>query len=121
MRIQTSDELQRAVRLFNAGEWREALLVFEALWLHARTDELKAYVQLSNAVLQLHLGLISSPRRLLVRATQLLTQSPATIGMDVASLLRAIRQVQAIIPAEVESGEGELLTPVPPIQLVWYT
>jgi hypothetical protein len=121
MRIQTSDALQRAAHLFNTGEWRESLLVFEHVWLQVRTDELKAYVQLSNAVLQLHLGLISSPRRLLVRATQLLTENPATIGIDVVALLRAIRQVQAIIPAEVESGEGVLLAPVPPIQLVWYT
>jgi hypothetical protein len=120
MRIQTSDELQRAVSLFNAGEWREALLVFEQVWLEERTDELKAYVQLSNAVLQLHLGLISSPRRLLARATQLLTESPATLGMDVVALLRAIRQLQAVIPDEVESGEGDLLAPVPPIQIVWY-
>jgi hypothetical protein len=120
MRIQTSDELQRAARLFNAGEWREALLVFEELWLQARTDELKAYVQLSNAVMQLHLGLISAPRRLLGRATQLLSESPATIGVDLVHLLREIRQLQAVIPAEVESGDGELLAPVPSIQLVWH-
>jgi len=119
MRIQTSDELLRAATLFNAGEWREALLGFEHVWLQVRTDELKAYVQLSNAVLQLHLGLISSPRRLLGRATQLLCENPATLGVDVVSLLRAIRQVQAVIPDEVESGEGTLLAPVPVIQLVW--
>ena len=119
MRIQTSDELLRAATLFNAGEWREALLGFEHVWLQVRTDELKAYVQLSNAVLQLHLGLISSPRRLLGRATQLLCENPATLGVDVVSLLRAIRQVQSVIPDEVESGEGTLLAPVPVIQLVW--
>jgi hypothetical protein len=119
MRIQTSDELHRAATLFNAGEWRESLLVFEHVWLQVRTDELKAYVQLCNAVLQLHLGLISAPRRLLGRSTQLLTENPATIGVDVVALLRAIRQLQAIIPDELESGEGTLLAPVPPIQLVW--
>ncbi|MFZ9858676.1 MAG: hypothetical protein ACO3F2_10165 [Roseiflexaceae bacterium] len=120
MRIQTNDELQRAAILFNAGEWRESLLVFEHVWLRVRTNELKAYVQIANAVLQLHMGLISSPRRLLARAAQLLMESPATIGMDVVTLLRSIRQLQAIIPAEVESGEGVLLAPVPPIQLVWH-
>ena len=119
MRIQTSDELLRAATLFNAGEWREALLGFEHVWLRLRTDELKAYVQLCNAVLQLHLGLISSPRRLLGRATQLLYENPATLGVDVVALLRAIRQLQAVIPDELESGEGELRSPVPPIQLVW--
>ena len=119
MRIRTSDELHRAATLFNAGEWRDALLVFEKVWLQVRTDELKAYVQLCNAVLQLHLGLISSPRRLLGRATQLLHENPATLGVDVVALLRAIRQLQAIIPDELESGEGELRGPVPPIQLEW--
>lgn len=120
MRIQTSNELQHAAALFNAGAWREALLAFEQIWSRIRTDEVKAYVQLSNAVLQLQLGLLSAPRRLLGRSMQLLIENPTTIGMDVVALLRAIRRLQAIIPAEVESGEGELLAPVPPIQLVWH-
>lgn len=119
MRIQTNNDLFRAATLFNAGEWREALLGFEHVWLQVRTDELKAYVQLCNAVLQLHLGLISAPRRLLGRANQLLCENPATLGVDVVALLRVIRQLQAIIPDELESGEGELLAPVPAIQLVW--
>lgn len=120
MKIQTNNELQRAATLFNEGQWRESLLVFEQVWLQVRSDELKAYVQIANAVLQLHLGLISAPRHLLRRATQLLTQNPATIGVDVVALLHAIRQLQLIIPAELESGEGTLLAPVPPIMIVWH-
>ncbi len=119
MRIRTSDDLNRAATLFNAGNWRDALLVFEEVWLRVRTDELKAYVQLCNAVLQLHLGLISSPRRLLGRVIQLLCENPATLGVDVVALLRGIRQLQAIIPDELESGEGSLRAPVPSIRLEW--
>jgi len=120
IRIQTNDELQRAVAHFNCGQWRDALLVFEQLWFVERRDELKAYVQLSNAVMQLHDGFISSPRRLLQRVFQILTQEPATMGIDVAQLLRVVLQLQAIIPADGESGQVSLLAPVPTVMIVWH-
>ncbi|MBM4412264.1 MAG: hypothetical protein FJ040_02280 [Chloroflexi bacterium] len=120
IRIQTNNDLRRAVQHFNGGEWRDALLVFEQFWLVERRDELKAYVQLSNAVMQLHDGYVSSPRRLMQRVFQILTTEPATLGIDVAQLLRAVLQVQAIIPHEGESGEVSLLGPVPSIMIVWH-
>jgi len=58
-----TDPFTRAVAHFNAEEYREALLAFEERWVVERGDFLRGLIQLCNAMNQLRLGLVTSPRR----------------------------------------------------------
>ncbi len=98
----------QAVVLFNQGYHRDALLAFEAQWHHERTDLLRALINLCNALHQLRLGLISAPRHNLAIAATLLAACPAAVAasadLDLARLQADVAALQALIPADVETG-----------------
>ena len=96
MRIMTG------VRLFNRRHWRDALLLFEAVWVQTRLSEHKALVQIANCVLQLHLGLYKSPRVLIPKALELLTTEPSCTGIDIPMLVQGLHQLAKIIPVDDE-------------------
>jgi hypothetical protein len=100
----------RAVGHFNAEEYREALLAFEECWGAERTEFLRGLIQLCNALNQLRLGLITSPRYLLARADALLLPyAPRYAGLDVDRLRAYIAAVRALIPDDVETGAGRVV------------
>ncbi|HEY3228836.1 MAG TPA: DUF309 domain-containing protein [Roseiflexaceae bacterium] len=104
-----TDPFTRAVAHFNAEEYREALLAFEERWVVERGDFLRGLIQLCNAMNQLRMGLVTSPRRLLASADALLAPyAPRHEGLDVAALRRAISSVRACIPDRLESGAGSV-------------
>ena len=102
-----TDPFTRAIEHFNAEEYREALLAFEELWAAERTEFLRGLIQLCNALNQLRLGLITSPRYLLSRADALLAAyAPRHAGLDVDGLRAYIAAVRAQIPDDVQTGGG---------------
>ena len=104
-----TDPFTRAVAHFNAEEYREALLAFEERWGVERGDFLRGLIQLCNAMNQLRLGLVTSPRRLLASADTLLAPyAPRHERLDVAALRGAISEVHACIPDGLESGAGHV-------------
>jgi predicted metal-dependent hydrolase len=68
--------LTQAIVFFNAEQYRDALLVFEAYWHANRKRELQALILLSNALNQLRLGLVAGPQRNLASASRLLSEGP---------------------------------------------
>jgi hypothetical protein len=104
-----NDPFSHAVAHFNAQEYREALLAFEELWHAERSDFLRALIQLSNALNQLRLGLVTAPRRSLASAAALLASCPPHYaGLDVSALRDAIARVRACIPDGLETGAGRV-------------
>ena len=101
-----------ALEHFNAGRYREALLVFEEQWHRERSQLLKALINLSNAMLQLQIGLVTAPRRNLARAVAMLTTCTpavaAAAGVDLPDLHAAIARVQACIPPDAVSGADQV-------------
>lgn len=111
-----------ALEHFNAGRYRDALLAFEEQWHSERSELLKALINLSNAMLQLQIGLVTAPRRNLARAVDMLTTcSPAVAaaaGVDLPRLHAAIARVQACIPPDAVSGADQFdPARIPPIQI----
>jgi hypothetical protein len=103
------DSFTRALAHFNAEEYREALLAFEERWAIQRSEFLRALIQLCNALNQLRLGLVTSPRVLLARADTLLAGCPPRqAGLETATLRAYIAAVQACIPPGLESGAGSV-------------
>lgn len=101
------DAFARAVAHFNAEEYRDALLAFEQCWFADRNDFFRGLIQVSNALNQLRLGLLSGPRRTLASAATLLAPyAPRHHGLDVATLCVYIAALRACIPAELETGQG---------------
>jgi hypothetical protein len=99
----------RAVDHFNREEFRPALLAFEECWHAERTDFLRALIQLSNALNQLRLGLVTSPRVLLASADALLAPyEPTHQGIDVGALRDYIADVRAGIPNDLQTGQGSV-------------
>jgi len=115
-----TDPFARAVAHFNAEEYREALLALEERWVVERGDFLRGLIQLCNAMNQLRLGLVTSPRRLLGSADALLAPyAPRYEGLDVTALRRATSSVRACIPDWLESEAGRIAwDSVPRPQLV---
>ena len=115
-----NDSFTRAVAHFNAEEYREALLAFEELWHAERSDCWRALIQLSNALNQLRLGLVTAPRRSLASADVLLADCPARCaGLDTAALRAAIARVRACIPDGLETGAGHVdWADVPKVRLL---
>jgi hypothetical protein len=115
-----NDPFSRAITHFNAEEYREALLAFEEQWHAERSDFLRALIQLSNALNQLRLGLVTAPRRSLASADELQAGCPPLCdGLDVAALRDAIANVRAGIPENLETGAGRLdWAEVPRVRLV---
>ena len=104
-----TDPYTRAIAHFNAEEYREALLAFEERWHAERGDFSRALIQLCNALNQLRLGLVTSPRRLLASAGALLAAYPPRHeGLDVDALRAYIAAVRACIPDGLETGAGHV-------------
>lgn len=105
----TTDSFNRAIAHFNDEAYRDALLAFEEVWVIERSDFLKALIQLSNALNQLRLGLVTAPRSNLTSAHTLLAAytSPCA-GLDIAAIRGYIAAVLALIPAELQSGQGSI-------------
>jgi len=115
-----NDGLPRAIAHFNAEEYRAALLAFEERWHAERSDFLRALIQLSNALNQLRIGLVTAPRRSLTSADALLAGCPLRCeGLDVGALRDYIASVRACIPDRLETGAGRVdWADVPRMQLV---
>ena len=96
----------RAIDHFNAEEYREALLAFEERWHTERSDFLRALIQLSNAMNQLRLGLVSGPQRNLTSAHALLAAYlPRYEGMDIVAIQEYIAQLLAMLPENAAQGD----------------
>src|SRR5215210_210433 len=115
-----NDPLTRAITHFNAEEYRPALLAFEERWHTERSDFLRALIQLSNALNQLRIGLVTAPRRSLASADVLLARCPLRCeGLDVSALRADIASVRACIPDGLETSAGRVdWADVPRVQLV---
>ncbi|NJK81229.1 MAG: DUF309 domain-containing protein [Chloroflexaceae bacterium] len=97
----------RAIHLFNAEHYREALLAFEERWHAERSDFLRGLINLANAMNQLRLGLVAGPRRNLTVARALLSAyEPQHEGLDIVRIRAYIAELQALI-----SDESPLDTP----------
>jgi len=104
-----NEHFDLAIEHFNRESYRDALLAFEECWFDDRSDFLRGLIQLSNALNQLRLGLITAPRRTLASAARLLAPyAPTHCGLDVAALCADIAGVRACIPDDVESGQGRV-------------
>lgn len=98
---QHADErIVTAVRHFNDAQWRDALLQFESVWVETRDVELKVMIQLANVMLQLHLGYIVSPRKLVARARELLSEASGSTGIDLGAVRESLSLLASCIPAE---------------------
>jgi hypothetical protein len=104
-----TDPITRAIAHFDAEEYRDALLAFEERWHAERSDVLRACIQLANALNQLRLGLVTSPRRLLASAERLLAPYAEPYeGIDLVAVRRYIGAVRAAIPEGLETGAGSV-------------
>jgi ribosomal protein S18 acetylase RimI-like enzyme len=117
-----TDPIARAIAHFDAEEYRDALLAFEERWHAERSDVLRACIQLANALNQLRLGLVTSPRRLLESAERLLApcrllESAERLlapyadpyeGIDLVALRGYVGAVRAVIPEGLETGAGSV-------------
>jgi len=112
------ERIVAAVQHFNTAQWREALLQFEAVWVETRDVELKILIQLSNVMLQLHLGYVMSPRKLIARSCTLLDHATGSTGIDLVALRDALELLATHVPAE----DTDLLDvrTLPRIVLRWY-
>ena len=100
---------EQGIAHFNAEAYRDALLAFEECWFEDRSDFLRGLIQLSNALNQLRLGLVTAPRRTLGSAAQLLAPyAPAHCGLDLVALCDGIARVRACIPDGLETGQGSI-------------
>lgn len=115
-----NDPVTRALEAFNNRAYRDALLAFEERWFIERNDFWKALIRLSNALMQLELGLVTAPRVTLASAEELLAAyEPYYEGFDVTALRAYIASVRAVIPDQLETGIGKVTwEEVPQISLM---
>ena len=101
--------------LANTGEYRDALLRLEDVWMEDRSEFYAGLLQLMVACLQLEMGRVSGPRYLLRRARERLSPyAPAHRGLDVTGALDFIRECEGRLPAE---DEGDLPNDMPTLTL----
>lgn len=104
-----SDSVTRALEAFNNRAYRDALLAFEERWFTERNDFWKALIRLSNALMQLELGLVTAPRLALASAEEMLAAyEPFYEGFDVTALRAYIARVRTVIPDQLETGSGSV-------------
>lgn len=95
-----TDPIAQGVAHFNAGEYRAALLAFEARWHDERSETLRSLILLSNALNQIQLGLFEGPRRNLMRAAELLRHAPPRYeGIDMAGVYQHVTRLLALLSA----------------------
>ncbi|MFM7677630.1 MAG: hypothetical protein ACKO83_02140, partial [Roseiflexaceae bacterium] len=80
--------------------------------------ELKILIQLANVMLQLQLGYVMSPRKLIARASELLGDATGSTGIDLAALHASLLLLATYVPAE----DTDLLDvrTLPRIELRWH-
>ncbi|MCE2851393.1 MAG: hypothetical protein ACK45X_05885 [Roseiflexaceae bacterium] len=100
MMIHADERIVAAVHLFNTAQWRDALLQFESVWVETRDVELKILIQLANVMLQLHMGYVISPRKLIARACELLGNATGSTGIDLVALHESLLLLATYVPAE---------------------
>ncbi|GAB4113016.1 MAG: hypothetical protein Fur005_31290 [Roseiflexaceae bacterium] len=93
-----SDQIDLAIEHFDQERYREALLVFEAIWHHERSEGLRILVLLSNSLNQLRLGLIIGPRQNLNTALRLIAEHPLPAGLPSTVVRQYLEQIRAMIP-----------------------
>lgn len=97
------------VALFNTGDYRRCVEPLEFFWCADHDDFSKALIRVCVGLMQLHRGLLTSPRGLLASAHALLMPfAPATNGLDIADLQRQLAACLALIPADHETGTGQM-------------
>ena len=102
------------VELFNAGRYIECVVPLETFWFAGRDDFYKALIRVCVALNQLKLGLITSPRGLLETAhTMLAPYTPIYESIDVQALREQLAHCLAVIPPNLETGQGRV-----PLELV---
>lgn len=114
--IEDIDAYHDFIALANAGEYRDALLRLEDVWMEDRSEFYAGLLQLMVACLQLEMGRVSGPRYLLRRARERLSPyAPAHRGLDVAGALDFIRECEERLPAE---DDGHLPDDLPTLTLI---
>ncbi len=103
------ERIVAGVSAFNERRYLDAHLLFEAVWLEQRTDELKGLVQTCNIMHLLHQNLYTAARRSLIRAQELLVTAPQDTQIDLSLVCQGLRGVLLALPAELQSG-----MPAPP-------
>jgi len=90
---------------FNAGDYRGCVEPIEALYFARRNTFHQGLLQYVVALLQLKLGLVRTPRRLLGQALELWKPYPAwQEGVDLALLAAHARDLLAVLPEGVHSA-----------------
>ena len=107
--MEASAEWELFIDRFNAGRYVDCVLPLEHLWFAGRDDFYKGLIRLCVALNQIRLGLLTSPRFLLQTAHELLgPYAPRHHGVDVRALRAYIHACLAIIPADLETGQGSV-------------
>jgi hypothetical protein len=104
-----NDDWNSFIDHFNAGRYVEGVIPLEHLWFDGRDDFYKGLIRLCVGLNQLRLGLLTSPRFLLQTANALLEPyAPNQRGLDIAALRDYIAACLALIPADLETGQGRV-------------
>lgn len=112
----TDHSWQRFIAAFNTQHYIDSVLALEELWFVDKNDFYKGLIRLCVGLNQLHLGLLTSPRFLLQTARQLLKPyAPLYQGVDLVALDAFIKQCLALIPADLETGQGQVATDLIPV------
>lgn len=113
-------EVEEIRRRFNAGDYRGCVEPIERLFFARRNTFHQGLLQYMVALLQLRLGLVRSPRRLLRQALELFAPYPDwQEGFDLAAIRRHATAVLEILPEGVDQTAPEAATAwwlAPPVQ-----
>jgi hypothetical protein len=101
-------ELEIIRERFNAGEFRACVEPIERLYFAHRNTFHQGLLQYVVALLQLRLGLVLTPRRLLGRALELWAPYPDwQEGLDLAALVAHAHTLLRVLPEGVHSAPLE--------------
>lgn len=101
-------ELLETARHFRAGDYRGCVEPIEALFFARRNTFHQGLLQYVVALLQLRLGLIRTPRKLLAQALAFWEPYPAwQEGVDLAALRAHATALRERLPAEVDQTSPE--------------
>jgi hypothetical protein len=101
-------ELEEIRRRFHAGDYRGCVEPIEALYFARRNTFHQGLLQYVVALLQLRLGLVRTPRRLLKQSLELWTPyGDWQEGIGLAALRRHAEALLASLPGEVDRTTPE--------------
>jgi len=111
-------ELLAFIKAFNRGDYRAAVDPVEALFFQRRNTFHQGLLQYDVALMQLALGIVRGPRRLLRRADELLAPyEPWQEGLDLDAIRAHIAAWRQALPedvAEMDPVALAALGPPPP-------